>query len=101
MDALFPYARDSLAYPDLLAEGLLPHKVKEVWMWTIADNINHRNDITDTFSLKVKALRCHESQHRDPDATERWVCQWWGQIAVEAGLPDGSFAERFFVADAR
>jgi|GEM_PF-5518806 len=31
-------------------------------MWTIADNINHRNDITETFPLKVKALRCHESQ---------------------------------------
>jgi len=30
LDAVFPYARDHLAYPDLLAEGLLPHKVKEV-----------------------------------------------------------------------
>jgi LmbE family N-acetylglucosaminyl deacetylase len=62
LDAVFPYARDHLAYPDLMKEGLLPHKVKEVWLWTIADNINHRSDITDTFSLKVKALRCHHSQ---------------------------------------
>jgi LmbE family N-acetylglucosaminyl deacetylase len=29
MDALFPYARDHLAYPDLLEEGLEPHKVQE------------------------------------------------------------------------
>ena len=62
LDAVFPYARDHLAYPDLLTEGLKPHKVKEVWLWTIADNINHRTDITDTFQIKLKALRCHESQ---------------------------------------
>ena len=57
LDAVFPYARDHLAYPDLMQEGLKPHRVKEVWLWTIADNINHLSDITDTFPIKVKALR--------------------------------------------
>lgn len=61
MDALFPYARDHLAYPDLLAEGLEPHKVKEAWFWA-AEDINHREDITDTFDLKIAALQCHASQ---------------------------------------
>ncbi len=78
LDAVFPYARDHLAYPDLLEEGLEPHKVKEVWLWTIADNINYRSDITDTFDIKVKALRCHESQvgnDRLPDLEER-LRQW-------------------------
>ena len=78
LDAVFPYARDHLSYPDLLEEGLEPHKVKEVWLWTIADNINHRSDITDTFDIKVKALRCHESQvgnGRLPDLEER-LRQW-------------------------
>ncbi|MBA7685497.1 N-acetyl-alpha-D-glucosaminyl L-malate deacetylase 1 [subsurface metagenome] len=78
LDAVFPYARDHLAYPDLLSEGLKPHKVKEVWLWTIADNINHRADITDTFQIKLKALRCHESQagnDRLPDLEER-LRQW-------------------------
>jgi len=78
LDAVFPYARDHLAYPDLLEEGLEPHKVKEVWLWTIADNINYRSDITDTFDLKVKALRCHESQvgnDRLSDLEER-LRQW-------------------------
>ncbi len=78
LDAVFPYARDHLAYPDLLEEGLEPHKVKEVWLWTIADNINHRSDVTDTFDIKVKALRCHESQvgnDRLPDLEER-LRQW-------------------------
>lgn len=78
LDAVFPYARDHLAYPDLLEEGLEPHKVKEVWLWTLADNINHRSDITDTFDIKLKALRCHESQmsgHPFPDIEER-LRQW-------------------------
>lgn len=78
LDAVFPYARDHLSYPDLLEEGLQPHKVKEVWLWTINENINHRSDITDTFDIKLKALRCHQSQvgnNRFPDLEER-MRQW-------------------------
>lgn len=61
LDAVFPYARDHLSYPDLLEEGFEPHKVKEVLLWA-SENINHRLDITDTFSLKLNALREHKSQ---------------------------------------
>ena len=63
IDAVFPYARDHLAYPDLLEEGLQPHKVKEMLFWA-SENINYRSDITATFDLKLAALRCHESQMR-------------------------------------
>ena len=28
LDAVFPYARDRLSYPDLIEEGLYPHKVR-------------------------------------------------------------------------
>jgi LmbE family N-acetylglucosaminyl deacetylase len=61
LDAVFPYARDRLSYPDLLEEGLEPHKVKEVLLWA-SENINHRLDITNTFPLKLNALREHKSQ---------------------------------------
>jgi LmbE family N-acetylglucosaminyl deacetylase len=61
LDAVFPYARDVLAYPDLMLEGLKPHKVKEVLLWA-ADDVNYLSDITDTFDLKMAALRCHRSQ---------------------------------------
>jgi LmbE family N-acetylglucosaminyl deacetylase len=74
LDAAYPYARDHLAYPDLLDEGLDPHKVKELWFWG-ADDINHRMDITDTFEQKLAALKCHASQvreFRNPDP-ERWL----------------------------
>ena len=62
MDAIFPYARDHLAYPDLLEEGLEPHKVREVLLWASSDGINYRSDITGTFDIKLAALRCHQSQ---------------------------------------
>ncbi len=61
LDAVFPYARDLYAYPDLLAEGLQPHKVKEVWLWG-SEDCNLRSDITETFDIKLAALRCHKSQ---------------------------------------
>jgi LmbE family N-acetylglucosaminyl deacetylase len=37
LDAVFPYARDFLAYPDLMAEGLEPHKVKEMYFTASED----------------------------------------------------------------
>lgn len=78
LDAVFPYARDIWAYPDLLKQGLKPHKVKEVWLWASEDrDINFRSDITQSFALKVKALRCHKSQIREPFSSEmeKWLCQ--------------------------
>jgi LmbE family N-acetylglucosaminyl deacetylase len=61
LDAVFPCARDHLSYPELLEEGLEPHKVKELLFWA-AEDINLRTDITGMFDLKMKALRCHKSQ---------------------------------------
>jgi len=76
LDAIFPYARDHLAYPDLLKEGLQPHKVKEVLLWGTEDP-NYRSDITDTFDIKMAALRCHKSQVGDnlSPEMEKWLRQ--------------------------
>jgi len=76
LDAVFPYARDHLAYPDLLAEDLQPHKVKEVWLWGPMENINCRSDITNTFDIKLAALHCHKSQvgNHPPERIE-WLRQ--------------------------
>ena len=65
LDAIFPYARDHLAYPDLLEEGLQPHKVKEVLLWASQEDVNYCSDITDTFDIKMAALHCHKSQVGD------------------------------------
>lgn len=64
LDAVFPYARDLYAYPDLIEEGLEPFKVKEVLLWASEDP-NYLVDITDTYDIKLAALRCHKSQIGD------------------------------------
>ncbi len=92
LDAVFPYARDRLAYPDLLAEGLMPHKVRELYFWGTED-INFRSDITATFELKIAALRCHASQVREfkrGDPVE-WLRQRCREMAVgeSFGLAEG------------
>ena len=76
MDAVFPYSRDHLSSPELLEEGLEPHKVREMWFWG-ANEPNYRSDITDTFDIKLEALGCHKSQVKDipPEMKER-LRQW-------------------------
>jgi LmbE family N-acetylglucosaminyl deacetylase len=76
LDAVFPYARDIWAYPDLLEEGLEPHRVKEIWLWA-SEDVNHRSDITQTFNLKLKALRSHKSQIKETFVAEmeKWLCE--------------------------
>ena len=76
LDAVFPYARDNLSYPDLLREGLHPHKVREILLWA-SEDVNYRSDITATFHLKLAALGCHKSQvgHIPPEELEEWLRQ--------------------------
>jgi LmbE family N-acetylglucosaminyl deacetylase len=71
LDAVFPYARDLLSYPDMVAEGLTPHKVKEILLWGTED-VNYRSNITETFHIKLAALGCHKSQvgHISPEEME-------------------------------
>jgi LmbE family N-acetylglucosaminyl deacetylase len=61
MDAVFLYSRNHPAYPELLQEGLEPHKVREMWFWG-SDDPNFKTDITDTIDIKLEALKCHKSQ---------------------------------------
>ena len=65
LDAVFPFARDHMAYPHHLAEGLEPHKVRHVYLWG-TDQANAFFDVSSTFDLKVKALFCHRSQMGNP-----------------------------------
>ncbi len=71
LDAIYPYAGYPHSYPDLLKEGLPPHRVKEVLICGTQDP-NYYIDITDTIDAKIAALRCHKSQVGDrPEMDER------------------------------
>ena len=98
--AVYPDARNPFAFPELLDEGLEPWAVDEIWIALGMDS-NETVDITAQLDRKMRALRCHESQHRDPEGMEQRVREWYLEAARDAGLADGRSAERFFVADAR
>jgi len=74
LDAVFPGARDRMAYPDLLEQGFMPHKVKQVMLWGTGE-INYVSDISNTFDQKMKALRCHISQVGHIDNLESRIRQ--------------------------
>jgi LmbE family N-acetylglucosaminyl deacetylase len=59
--ALYPAAQNPWDFPELMGEGLLPHKVSEIYI-TLSPVVNHVVDITTTIELKLKALRAHSSQ---------------------------------------
>jgi len=61
LDAIFPYARDRLSYPEHIAEGLPTHHVREIYLWGAEDPDTYV-DVTNTFELKIAALTCHTSQ---------------------------------------
>ena len=72
LDVVYPLARDHMAFPELLAQGLEPHKVKEIHlMWWEDPEVVV--DISDTIDLKFKALACHASQIQDMVAVEARV----------------------------
>ncbi len=60
-DAVYPFARNYPAFPELVSEGFLPHTVREVLFWG-SEEVNYHVDITNTFDIKLRALKCHNTQ---------------------------------------
>lgn len=79
--AIYPAAQNPWDFPELMAEGFLPSRVKEVYVIG-APLINHAVDISDSIEQKLGALACHVSQ-LGSDQTElaKRVRSW----AVERG----------------
>lgn len=67
VDAVFPAARNHRYFPELLAEGLEPHAVRELWCSLTLDP-NVRLDVTEYWETKIRALQEHASQIGDPQA---------------------------------
>jgi LmbE family N-acetylglucosaminyl deacetylase len=66
LDNVWPEAQAANSFPDLIKQGYQVHKVKEIWLWQ-SDQPNLFKDITATFELKKKALKCHATQRNAPE----------------------------------
>ena len=98
MAAVYPDARNPFAHPELLDAGYEPWAVGEMYLAT-ADASDVVIDITDTFERKLEALKCHVSQHPDPDGLDDRIRGWNTQNAELGGLPAGRLAESYLRVD--
>src|SRR4249920_352950 len=66
VDAVYPAARNPMAFPWLARSGLAAHRVRRLYLFW-SDKADTWVDVSDTLERKVEALRAHASQIDDPD----------------------------------
>jgi LmbE family N-acetylglucosaminyl deacetylase len=84
LDAVFPSAGTRLIFPELLAEGLEPHEVRQVYIHGV-ERPDTFVDIAGTLDVKLAALREHRSQMGEWDPKE-FLVEWAREQGVRAGL---------------
>ena len=88
VDAVYPAARNPMAFPALARSGLAAHRVRRIYLFW-PNEPNARVDVTATIDRKVAALRAHASQIKEPDQLEERIRAWAREegepIGVEAG----------------
>jgi len=95
--AIYPMSQKPWDFPELLDEGLLPHKVPEVYIMG-APVINYFVDISSTMEQKMAALLAHKSQFvaRTPEVVEKMVLTRSGELGIKYGV---TYAEEFHRAE--
>jgi LmbE family N-acetylglucosaminyl deacetylase len=84
VDAVYPAARNPMAFPSLARGGLAAHRVRRIYLfWSNRPSV--WVDISTTLDRKIAALREHASQIKEPDALGDRMRTW----AAEEGAPIG------------
>jgi len=91
VDAVYPAARNPMAFPWLARAGLDKHVVRRLYLFW-SNQPGAWVDVRDTIGRKVDALRAHASQIREPDRLEARIRDW----AREEGERIGSEAAEAF-----
>lgn len=93
VDAVYPAARNPMAFPWLARSGLAKHEVRRLYLFW-SNEPTARVDVTDFIDRKVAALQAHVSQLQEPEKIEGWVRDG----AAERGKPIGvDYGEAFRV----
>ena len=94
--AIYPAARNPRTFPELLASGLEPHTVEQVYLAS-TNSPNRWIDIAATLEAKIGAMLEHTSQVSDPDGLSAFL----RRRATETGKPQNlAAAEAFRFIDA-
>jgi LmbE family N-acetylglucosaminyl deacetylase len=91
LDAVFPSSETRGIFPELLTEGLAPHKVKEVFI-SGAEPADTWIDVSDTLEIKCAALKAHASQVGAGAWVEPLLREWAAQQGKRAGV---AYAEAY------
>src|SRR4051794_28798746 len=84
VDAVYPAARNGMAFPWLARDGLEPWTVRRLYLsWS--NKPTAWVDVSSTIDRKIAALRAHASQLRTPESLEARIREW----AHEEGSPIG------------
>ena len=90
-DAVYPAARNPMAFPWLARSGLASHVVRRLYLfWPNEPTV--RVDVSATVGRKIDALRAHASQIKHPEKLEERIREW----AAETGEPIGVAAGEAF-----
>jgi LmbE family N-acetylglucosaminyl deacetylase len=91
-DAVYPAARNPMAFPWLAKSGLDKQIVRRLYFfWT--HRANAYVDTSATLGRKIGALHCHESQIKDFEGLEARMREWGAEVGKEIGAEaaDGFF----------
>jgi LmbE family N-acetylglucosaminyl deacetylase len=84
LDAIFPSARDYHFSSTLIQEGLLPHKVRHVYISPGLEEDDVWFDITGTIERKIAALYEHKTQMDGAEKSQAGeFVRWIGRIMAE------------------
>jgi len=92
IDAASLLAHNPHAFPDQRNQGLLPHAVRELWLFA-STAPTHWVDIAAGLDRKIAARLAHVSQTPDPASLDAG----WRNRAAEIGRPAGLAAAESFV----
>ena len=94
--AIYPASQNPWAFPELMDEGLQPHKVSEIYIMG-APVANYAVDISATIPQKVAALRAHTSQIGNiADEMQQRILKGNAEQGAKYGM---SYAEEFHRAE--
>lgn len=88
VDAVYPAARNPMAFPWLARDGLAAHVVRRLYLFW-SNRPSAWMDVTSTIDRKLAALRAHTSQIRQPAALEERIRTWAAEEGEVLGVPAG------------
>jgi len=97
VDAVYPAARNPMAFPSLARSGLEAHVVRRLYLfWSERPDV--WIDVTATLDRKLAALAEHRSQIRDMTRLEERIRAWAAEEGEPIGVPAAE-ALRLIVID--